>query len=201
MQALTANLNFIDALGLKPVIMIRDLADTLASFLDMLEKDPAARDEGLNCQVPVDFPSFDRARKLDFMVEMIAPWYASYFATWKTYADEAEETVCVLDYRDFRRAPGEALWTALLHAGFEVQPDRCEAALQSVWRERSQYRFNKGVAGGGRAVFTPAHRASLSRLLAYYPQLADWMGALTAADDGSQSSARPPSTMISAPSI
>jgi hypothetical protein len=200
MQALTANVNFMDALGLKPIIMLRDLADTLASFLDMLEKDPAARAEGLNCQVPADFPSFSRSRKLDFMMDVIAPWYASYFATWKAYADEAEEAVCVLDYRDFRRAPAEALWTALLHAGFEIKLDACEAALQSVWRDRSHYRFNKGVAGNGRAVFTPAHLASLSRLLGYYPQLADWMGALMAAEEAPQSSARPPSTIISAPS-
>src|ERR1700744_4404698 len=76
MQALTANINFMDALGLKPIIMLRDLADTLTSFLDMLEKDPAARAEGLNCQIPSDFLSFDRARKLDFMIDVIAPWYA-----------------------------------------------------------------------------------------------------------------------------
>src|SRR5262249_30106448 len=139
MQALTANVNFMDALGLKPIIMLRDLPDTLASFLDMLEKDPTARAEGLNCQVPANFLSFARARKLDFLIEVIAPWYASYFATWKTYADEAEDAVCVLDYRHFRHSPGESLEAALTHAGFAVSTEDCEAAWQSVWRERTQF--------------------------------------------------------------
>ena len=38
----------------------------LASFLDMLEVDPVARDEGLNCQIPWNFCEMGRSAKLDF---------------------------------------------------------------------------------------------------------------------------------------
>ncbi|HEY2835787.1 MAG TPA: hypothetical protein VGI89_04395 [Rhizomicrobium sp.] len=82
--------------------------------------------------------------------------------------------VCVLDYRQFRKAPAQGLETALTHAGFTVSAETCEAALQSVWQERAQFRFNQGVSGRGRQVFTPAHIARLSRLLGYYPQLESW---------------------------
>ena len=205
MQALSANRNLITALGLKPVIMLRDLPDMLASFLDMLEEDPAARAEGLNCQVPANFLSLPRADRLEFMVEVIAPWYASYFATWKDFADAAPDTVCVLDYRDFSSDPVECLWTALAHADFVVSHGECEAALSSVWSERGQFRFNRGVTGRGRQTFAPSHFRRLRRLLSYYPQLEAWLPILMRDEDGhqnesDQSSARPPSTMISAPS-
>ena len=49
MQALSANRHLMSAFGLKPVIMLRNLPDMLASFMDMLELDPIARAEGLNC--------------------------------------------------------------------------------------------------------------------------------------------------------
>ena len=39
MQALPANRNFVDAFGLKPVIMIRNLPDMLASYWDMLRSE------------------------------------------------------------------------------------------------------------------------------------------------------------------
>ena len=175
MQALTANRNFIAALGLRPVIMIRNLADMLASFLDMLENDPAAREEGLNCQVPANFTEFERARKLDFMIDVVAPWYASYFATWKSFSDDAPDTVCVLHYRDFCREPADALWTALAHAGFVVSHTECEDALAKVWAQRGAHRFNQGVAGRGKSYFAPAHMDRLRRMLAYYPQLESWM--------------------------
>ena len=174
MQALTANRRFIETLGLRPVIMIRNIPDMLASFVDMLEVDPLARAEGLNCQIPANFCDLNRSDKLYFMVDVIAPWYASYFATWKDFADEAPGTVCVLRYHDFCREPAEALRTAVSHAGFITTLFRCRQSLQAVWREKENYRYNKGSSGRGKEYFSPAHFARLARLLSYYPQLKAW---------------------------
>ena len=175
MQALTGNRNFIDAFGLKPVIMIRDLADMLASLLDMFETDPVARAEGVNCQIPYNFLELPRDVKLDFMIDVIAPWYASYFATWKDFVDDAPKTVCVLRYPDFCRNPCETLHKALIHSGFVVTRDKCLRSLEEVWRAKEDYRFNKGVSGRGRQYFSPAHFERLHRLLSYYPQLKRWV--------------------------
>lgn len=175
MQALTGNRNFIEAFGLKPVIMIRDLADMLASLLDMLETDPVARAEGVNCQVPANFCEMDRAAKLDFMIDIIAPWYASYFATWKSFVDDAPRTVCVLYYRDFCCNPGETLHKAITHSGFVTTREKCLRSLEAVWRAKESYRFNKGVSGRGRRYFSSAHFERLHKLLSYYPQLERWV--------------------------
>jgi hypothetical protein len=175
MQALDANRHFIDALGLKPVIMIRNLADMLASFLDMLETDPVARAEGLNCQIPANFCALDRSDKLDFMIDVIAPWYASYFATWKDFADAAPGQVCVLRYGDLCDNPGEPLYTALTHAGFATTRFHCRKSVELAWEGRENYRFNRGVSGRGRDYFTLRHLARLQKLLSYYPQLSGWL--------------------------
>jgi hypothetical protein len=54
MPASTANRHIIEAFDLKPIIMLRSIPDMLASFLDMLEKDPATP-IGLSFLVPDDF--------------------------------------------------------------------------------------------------------------------------------------------------
>lgn len=182
MQALTGNRNFMKAFGLKPVIMIRNLADMLASLLDMFEADPVARAEGVNCQVPADFCGMERAAKLDFMIDVIAPWYASYFATWKSFVDEDPQTVCVLRYRDFCQNPAEILHKAVTHAGFVTTRHKCIQALEAVWRDKGNYRFNKGVSGRGQTYFSPGHFARLRRLLSYYPQLESWVPELLGAE-------------------
>ena len=178
MQALAANRNFLDAFGLKPVIMLRSLPDMLASYWDMLDTDPAARADGLNCLIPSDFVSKSREAKADFMVDIVAPWYASYFATWKDYADAAPETVCVLRYDAFRAEPAATVHRALTHAGFAVSRETCDAAAEKVWSERDAFRFNKGVGGRAETYFSPAHIERLARMLAQYPQLVPWMGEL-----------------------
>jgi hypothetical protein len=174
MQALTANRKFIEALGLKPVIMLRNIADILASFLDMLECDPVARAEGLNCQVPQNFCDMDRQSKLDFVIDVISPWYASYFATWKSFVDDAAEKVCVLRYREFSHNPAKALHTAITHAGLSTTLSQCRKSLEAVWHAKESYRYNRGVKGRGKIYFSAPHLRQIERQLSYYPQLGDW---------------------------
>ncbi len=174
MQALDGNRHFIQAAGLKPVIMIRNFADTLASFLDMLEVDPVARAEGLNCQVPGNFCDLDRGDKLDFMVDVIAPWYASYYATWSSFADTAGDTIRILHYREFRENPAETLYKAIVHAGFATTRYQCLRSVEHAWQGKENFRFNRGIAGRGKTYFSPAHFARLQKLLSYYPQLSGW---------------------------
>jgi len=175
MQAFPANRYFIEAVGLKPVIMIRNLADMLASFLDMLEVDPVARTDGLNCQIPRNFCELDRGTKLDFMIDAIAPWYASYFATWKDFVDSSSDTVCVLHYRDFCDNPAETLYKAICHAGFATTRFQCAKSVEQVWKSKENYRYNKGVSGRGKDYFSLGHLTRLQKRLSYYPQLSDWM--------------------------
>ena len=116
MQALPANRHFIEALDLKPVIMLRAIPDMLASYWDMLAASEEARAEGLNCPIPAEFPEFGKGEKADFMIDMMAPWYASYFSTWMDYAAAAPERVCVLTYDGFRADPAAALEKLLAHS-------------------------------------------------------------------------------------
>ena len=175
MQAHAANRHFMEAFGLKPAIMIRNVPDMLASFWDMLESDPVARAEGLNCQVPDNFPDLSRALKADFMIDIIAPWYASYFATWKTYVDDAPGVTFVMHYKEFCAEPASALHGALAHAGFVVSRSRCNDALERVWNTRSAFRYNKGEQGRGASYFSPDQLERLSQMFGYYPQLKSWL--------------------------
>jgi hypothetical protein len=118
---------------------------------------------------------FDYHQKSEFMIDVIAPWYASYFATWKCYADEEPETVCVLRYTDFCTDPAKALYTALTHAGFFVSLAKCKDALARVWGERKKHRYNKGTSGRGATYFSSLQIERLSRLLSYYPDLDTWL--------------------------
>jgi len=175
MQAFVANRHLLSALGIRPVIMLRNLSDTLASFLDMLETDPVARAQGLNCVVPHNFVELSRAQKIDFLLDIIAPWYGSYFASWKSFVDEAPGQVCVLRYSDFCQDPAKSVHTALAHAGFVASRDTCAAAVERVWPNRDKLRYNKGKEGRGAGHFSASQLAEIAHKLSHYPQLDAWM--------------------------
>ena len=182
MQAFASNRHLMAAFGIRPVIMLRNLPDMLTSFWDMLEVDPVARAEGLNCVVPSDFLDLSQAQKADFMVDIIAPWYASYYASWRSFVCAAPAQVCVLRYREFRRDAAACLKSALTHCGFTVSDATCKEALERAWSERSSFRFNKGTEGRGKTYFSEKHLAEIARKLSHYPQLGAWMAELMGPD-------------------
>jgi hypothetical protein len=178
LQALPANRRFLEALGIRPIVMLRPIPDMLASFWDMLVASEEGRVEGLNCPIPARFLEFSPAEKADFMIEMIAPWYVGYFATWLDYARERPDDICLLTYSDFTADPAAVLQSALTHAGLARPREVCEAALAISWKDRGSLRFNKGAMGRGKDYFSPAQLARLSRMLNYHPVLDGWRGAL-----------------------
>jgi len=178
MQALPANRRFLEAFGIRPIIMLRPIPDMLASYWDMLSTSAEARAEGLNCPIPEGFAEFGTARKADFMMDIIAPWYVSYFATWLDCARQKPDDVCVLRYSDFVADPAHVLELALDHAELPRSRFVCQAALDAAWKDRSGLRFNKGASGRGAEYFSAAHIEKLARMMAYHPVLEGYRAAL-----------------------
>ena len=168
MQALAANQRFLEVFDLRPVIMIRPIADMLASYWDMLETEPSALQEGLNCLIPENFLNFPKERKAEFLVDILAPWYASYFATWLDYSCREQGRVCILTYDAFLRDPAKTLETILSHSRVPRPREICRKAVEAVWAVRSAHRFNRGETGRGRNYFAPHHIERIASMLEHY---------------------------------
>jgi hypothetical protein len=184
MQALPANIHFMEAFALKPVVMVRNIPDMLASYWDMLDSDPAALQIGLNGPLPPQWPLLTKEAKADFLIDMLGPWYVGYFATWLDYAARAQGAVLVLRYGDFCREPQAALQQILAHSGFPVTAEECAHVLRETWLLRGQLRFNRGREGRGAAYFTPQHRARLAQKMSCFPVLALRQAELLGPDGG-----------------
>jgi hypothetical protein len=174
MQALPANRHFIEALDLKPAIMLRSVPDMLVSYLDMLAAKSVGASQWLNIAIPQRFEMLGDEAKADFLIDTMLSWYASYYATWLDYARVAPERVCVLRYGDFKADTGAVLQTVLAHSGFEVDEDMCELAVAAAWHTRHENRFNKGTEGRGRIRFTPGQLKRIAHMLFDYYGLEAW---------------------------
>ncbi|MEJ0024585.1 MAG: sulfotransferase domain-containing protein [Rhizomicrobium sp.] len=171
MQALPANRHFVEALDLKPAIMLRSVPDMLVSYLDMLDTEPASSNHWLNIAIPPDFAAMSRTAKADFLIDTVMPWYASYYATWLAYAAEAPQRVLVLRYGDLRRDPAAVLGAVLEHAGLPRPEEMCELAVAAAWHNRAENRFNKGEEGRSASRFTAEQRDRIARHLGYHREL------------------------------
>jgi hypothetical protein len=178
MQALQANIHVIEALDLRPVIMLRAIPDMLASYWDVLDGDHLSHENWINMAVPPHFNAMSRREQGDFLIQMVAPWYVSYFSTWFRYMQAAPGRVLMLSYDGFRADPAQALEAVLEHSRLPRSRADCQRALDDVWQDRTAYRYNKGVSGRGETRFTLPQLARLRRELDFYPELAGATGRL-----------------------
>jgi hypothetical protein len=168
MQAFPPNTSFLEAFNIYPVIMIRSIPDMLASYWDMLEAS-SARHQGLNCTIPSDFREMGSHRKADFLIDVVGPWYVGYYATWLEYAERNPDRVCTLTYSSFLEDPAATLDILLRHTCVPRSRQECQAAIDVVWKERSDYRFNEGIEDRSHQYFSVARIERIARALSYYP--------------------------------
>ncbi|MGD0192626.1 MAG: hypothetical protein ABSD74_17955, partial [Rhizomicrobium sp.] len=146
----------------------------------MLDSDDRALDDGLNCVFPENFRVLAEDRKADLLVDILAPWYANYYATWISYAKSTPGRVCMLTYEDFLKDPVRTLQDALSHARVPAAREACHVAIEMAALQKSRWRFNRGEQGRGKNYFSAQQLARIRRMLSHYPVLESVARQLTA---------------------
>src|SRR5690606_1591155 len=107
--------------NLHPIVLVRNLADCLASLRDYM------RDE--RAQSPHAYLT-ERHRVLTdeefetLLARTVLPWYVNFYLGWKN----AENTLLV-DYDDLNRSPADTLYKIASFAKLGVSHEECTAAL------------------------------------------------------------------------
>lgn len=164
LRATPANLDLLKVFAIRPVLLRRDLPDALVSLADHLNTESLVTS---SVTVPAEYRDWPRARQLQAVIDLAAPWYVQFLAGWAEAA--AEVDALVLDYADVVADPAAAVAAVLRHHHIERSAADIEAA---VTRARSgTIRFNRGVAGRGAAEFSAEQLARLDELARHYPAL------------------------------
>ena len=164
------NLDILNRFDIKPVVVVRNIFDLVASIRDHLVKE---RLDNLPAVYPTgDFLSFSPSRQLDFVIDMVVPWYITYYVSW-CHAEKQKQI-------QFLWAAYEEL-VADLHAGvrrildfFGMQkPDAAivRAIETTRAKPKEQTRLNVGVPGRAYTLLSDSQRERIVRLMQYYPNV------------------------------
>jgi len=157
---------FLQELRTPPVLIVRDLFDSLISLWDHLRDDGPAVPVAL-----VDRRDLlrDDAEMLDFLVDVAAVWYVQFFAGWMRGAASGATNLLVLEYETVTAEPALAIESVCRHIGDPTPP--MAATAQSIEDVRlAKPRFNQGTSGRG-ARFGRERVARVERLAAFYPDV------------------------------
>jgi hypothetical protein len=137
------NVAILKAFGIKPMVIIRNMFDSLVSVKEQMEIT-----DNMTCPgVPrPEYYELTEGQKWDWISFNLIPWYFQFYASWH-YATQIDRMM--IHYRDFYSENNFKVVSKILDwVGYPNPGEEVVAATHA----RKDARFNVGISGRGKAV-------------------------------------------------
>jgi Sulfotransferase domain len=154
------NMGLIRHFDIQTVVLVRNIFDVCLSFRDHLVKQPGV----LHYAMPVSesFRQWPLDRQLDFIIDLVVPWYVKFYVSWYKQAPFfANYEHMVLDQVSFFRR-------VFLHLGVEICPEDIAGKIDNT--QQQEWRFNVGKIGRGRSLSAVQKQRILAQF-SYFPEV------------------------------
>lgn len=164
-RASEANIQLMQAFGIRPVVLVRNIFDTAISLLDFYK-------QGFTFSTFFDrdeFRAFDEKQQIDLLIEYALPWYFQFVASWDRAEREERVEVHWLTYEEMVKDKPGTVERILGFYGMSAPRDAIERQIELTEGDADRNRFNKGVTGRGRAGLSDAQRERIISLARHFP--------------------------------
>lgn len=156
--------------AIRPIVLKRNLFDTLVSLDDMLA-DPAQSGSGeayyFDTLMPRTYRDMEPDARMALLIRSYLPWYAQFYVSWQKCERLGLVRPLWLSYEDDIKGPADALARKLsLHLGPRADAGAILAAMEAQSGQK-RARFNRGVVGRGQAISEQNQRFVRDYLSAY----------------------------------
>lgn len=163
-RASEANIQLMQAFGIKPIILVRNIYDTVVSLRDFYrtgftETTYFNRD---------DFDKFGEERQADLIIDNVLPWYFQFIASWRRAEADNRLEVRWLKYTELIDNKCGTVEQLLKFYGLWAERVTIEQVIAATEADARRNRFNKGVIGRG-STLTAQQKKRIARLAEYYP--------------------------------
>ena len=164
-RASDANVHMMQAFGIRPVVLVRNIFDSVMSLLDFYNNQSAY----LNTYFRADFASLDDETKIDLLIDNVVPWYFQFVASWDLAERQKRLDVMWLSYEELIGDKPLAIGRVLNFYGLGAYETALAAKIKVTESEGRKIRFNKGIAGRGAGGLSEVQKDRIRRLSKYYP--------------------------------
>ena len=156
----------VDRTNIRVIVQVRNIYDTVISYLDHLNSDSTG------FIVPVGFMnrhSWTRLsdnKKVSFIIEMVVPWYFSFYCGWSTSRLMKDGRIYLCRYEQLKSDPLEELKRVLNFLGEE----RAESLLREIVdaSDRKPTKKRYGFVGRGRLHLTDEQKSKIASYASFY---------------------------------
>src|SRR4029079_9235611 len=92
-RASDANVHMMQAFGIRPVVLARNIFDSVMSLVDFYNKGA-----DYNSYFRADYQSLDDETKVDLVIDNVIPWYLQFVASWSLVEEQRRLEIFWLSY-------------------------------------------------------------------------------------------------------
>ena len=163
-RASDANVHLMQAFGIRPVVLVRNIFDSVMSLLDFYNKGASQ-----TSFFRADWQALDEETKIDLLIENVVPWYFQFVASWDLAEKQKRLELHWLSYEDLVADKPTSVLKVLEFYGLGAARRGVEQRIGEIEAQERKIRFNKGVAGRGRTGLSDRQKGQIRHLARYYP--------------------------------
>jgi len=163
-RASDANVHLMQAFGIRPVVLVRNIFDSVMSLLDFYNQGAFQKS-----YFRADWQALDEEMKIDLLIENVIPWYFQFVASWDLAEKQQRLEVLWLSYENLVADKAASVLKVLEFYGLGASWRGVEQRIGEIESEERKIRFNKGVTGRGRSGLNNRQKEQIRRLTRYYP--------------------------------
>ena len=165
-RATEANVQLMQAFGIRPVVLYRNFFDVVLSLRDFFSSG-AIRGTLFDAE---SWMQSSAERRADQIIDLVMPWHLEFLASWQRVDRSRRLPVLWMRYEEMTVDKPAAVRRILNWHGLKAEEDRIEAAILKVECCPEKNRFNKGVSGRGREGLTDVQKRRIRQMMTYYPE-------------------------------
>jgi hypothetical protein len=163
-RASDANIHLMQAFAIRPVVLVRNIFDSVMSLLDFYNKGAFQ-----TSYFRSDWPTLDQETKLDLLIENVIPWYFQFVASWDLAEKQQRLEILWLTYEELTADKPSTVLKVLAFYGLGASRRGVEERIREIESEEQKNRFNKGVTGRGKSGLSDRQKEEIRRVTRYYP--------------------------------
>ncbi len=163
-RASDANVQMMQAFGIRPVVLVRNIFDSVMSLLDFYDKGAFQ-----TSYFRADFQSLDEETKINLLIDNVIPWYFQFVASWSLVEKQKKLDIFWLSYEDLIADKPAAIKNILEFYGLGAARRGVEQKIKETESKELRIRFNKGVVGRGKAGLSEKQKERIRNLARYHP--------------------------------
>jgi hypothetical protein len=163
-RASDANVQMMQGFGIRPVVLVRNVFDSVISLLDFYNGGAFS-----NSFFRADYPSLDERTRIDLLIDNLVPWYFQFVASWGLVEKQGRSDLIWLTYEDLIADKPKAINDVLGFYGLGAPMRGIEQRINEIESEKRRTRFNKGIAGRGESRLSDSQKRRIRNYAKYYP--------------------------------